>query len=146
MSARHGARNVRVFGSTVRGDAGPQSDIDLLVDVEAGRTLLDLIAFEQDLEDVLGCSVQALTDGGLSPYLQQRILRMRQDATLRKLEVIGQAVKKLSEQTKSSQPDMPWKQIAGMRDKIIHDHFGVNLEIVWRVVQLVSGVETRLTS
>jgi len=61
--------------------------------------------------------------------------RMRQDATLRKLEVIGQAVKNLSERTKSSQPDIPWKQIAGMRDKVIHDYFGVNLEIVWGVVQ-----------
>ena len=61
--------------------------------------------------------------------------RMRQDATLRKLEVIGQAVKNLSERTKSRQPDIPWKQIAGMRDKVIHDYFGVNLEIVWAVVQ-----------
>jgi len=61
--------------------------------------------------------------------------RMRQDATLRKLEVIGQAVKNLSEPTKSRQPDIPWKQIAGMRDKVIHDYFGVNLEIVWAVVQ-----------
>src|SRR5437667_5458455 len=59
--------------------------------------------------------------------------RMRQDATLRKLEVIGQAVKNLSEDTKSRQPDIPWKQIAGMRDKVIHDYFGVNLEIVWAV-------------
>jgi uncharacterized protein len=46
----------------------------LLVDVDPGRTLLDLIAFEQNLEEVLGCSVQMLTDAGLSPYLQQRIL------------------------------------------------------------------------
>jgi uncharacterized protein with HEPN domain len=61
--------------------------------------------------------------------------RMRQDATLRKLEVIGQAVKNLSEDTKSRQPEIPWKQIAGMRDKVIHDYFGVNLEIVWAVVQ-----------
>ena len=61
--------------------------------------------------------------------------RTRQDATLRKLEVIGQAVKNLSEQTKSSQPDIPWKQIAGTRDKVIHDYFGVDLEIVWGVVQ-----------
>jgi len=60
---------------------------------------------------------------------------MRQDATLRKLEVIGQAVKNLSERTKSRQPDIPWKQIAGMRDKVIHDYFGVNLEIGWAVVQ-----------
>jgi uncharacterized protein with HEPN domain len=59
---------------------------------------------------------------------------MRQDATLRKLEVIGQAVKNLSEDTKSRQPEIPWKQTAGMRDKVIHDYFGVNLEIVWAVV------------
>lgn len=61
--------------------------------------------------------------------------RMRQDATLRKLEVIGQAVKNLSDPTKSRRPEIPWKQIAGMRDKVIHDYFGVNLEIVWAVVE-----------
>jgi uncharacterized protein with HEPN domain len=61
--------------------------------------------------------------------------RMRQDATLRKLEVIGQAVKNLSEQTKSREPQIPWKQVAGMRDKVIHDYFGVNLEIVWGVIE-----------
>jgi hypothetical protein len=65
---------VRVFGSTVRGEALPDSDIDLLVDVEPGRTLLDVIAFEQDLEELLGRSVEVLTDAGLSPYLQERIL------------------------------------------------------------------------
>ncbi len=61
--------------------------------------------------------------------------RMRQDATLRKLQVIGQAVKNLSEETKSRQPQVPWKQIAGMRDKVIHDYFGVDLEIVWAVIE-----------
>jgi uncharacterized protein with HEPN domain len=60
---------------------------------------------------------------------------MRQDATLRKLEVIGQAVKNLSEPTKLRRPEIPWKQIAGMRDKVIHGYFGVNLEIVWAVVE-----------
>jgi hypothetical protein len=59
---------------------------------------------------------------------------MRQDATLRKLEVIGQAVKNLSEGTKLRQPDIPWKQIAGMRDTVIHNYFRVNLEIIWAVV------------
>ena len=54
--------------------------------------------------------------------------RMRQDATLRKLEIIGQAVKNLSDDTNSRQPAIPWRQIAGMRDKVIHDYFGVNLE------------------
>jgi uncharacterized protein with HEPN domain len=51
------------------------------------------------------------------------------------LEVIGQAVKNLSEDTKARQPEIRWKQISGMRDKVIHDYFGVNLEIVWAVVQ-----------
>jgi uncharacterized protein with HEPN domain len=61
--------------------------------------------------------------------------RMRQDATLRKLEVVGQAVKSLSEETKSKRSDIPWKQIAGMRDKVIHDYLGVDLEIVWAAVE-----------
>jgi uncharacterized protein with HEPN domain len=61
--------------------------------------------------------------------------RMRQDATLRKLEVIGQAVKISPSPTKSRRPEVPWKQIAGMRDKVIHDYFGVNLETVWAVVE-----------
>jgi predicted nucleotidyltransferase len=74
IATRHGARNVRVFGSIVRGDAGPNSDIDLLVELEPGRTLLDVIALEQDLEELLGRPVEVLTDGGLSPYLQERIL------------------------------------------------------------------------
>jgi predicted nucleotidyltransferase len=48
LATRHGARNVRVFGSIVRGDAQPNSDIDFLVEIESGRTLLDVIALEQD--------------------------------------------------------------------------------------------------
>jgi predicted nucleotidyltransferase len=74
LAARRGARNVRVFGSTVRGDDRPDSDIDLLVVVEPGRKLLDLIGLEQDLEELLGRSVEVLTEAGLSPYLQGRIL------------------------------------------------------------------------
>jgi predicted nucleotidyltransferase len=74
LATHHGARHVRVFGSIARGDARPNSDIDLLVEMELGRTLLDLIALEQDLEELLGRPVEILTDGGLSPYLQQRIL------------------------------------------------------------------------
>ena len=70
LAERHGARNVRVFGSRVRGDARPDSDVDILVEIERGRTLLDVIALEQDLEELLGRSVEVLTDAGLSPYLQ----------------------------------------------------------------------------
>jgi uncharacterized protein with HEPN domain len=59
----------------------------------------------------------------------------RQDATIRKLQVFGQTVKNLSDKSKSRQPHIPWKQIAGLRDKVIHDYFGVNLDIVWAVVE-----------
>ncbi len=74
LAESHGARNVRVFGSMARGDARPDSDIDFLVEVEQGRSLLDVIGLEQDLQELLGRPVEVLTDGGLSPYLQQRIL------------------------------------------------------------------------
>lgn len=74
LAARHGARDVRVFGSVARGDDRPDSDIDLLVEVEAGRSLLDIIGLEQELEALLGRRVEVLTVGGLSRYLEQDIL------------------------------------------------------------------------
>ena len=76
--------------------------------------------------------ITTYTSAGRDAFFAEQ---MRQDATLRKLEVIGQAVKNLSDGTKSHQPQVPWKQIAGLRDKVIHDYFGVNLEIVWVVVE-----------
>ena len=74
IAARHGARNVRIFGSAARGDARPDSDIDLLVDLEPGRTLLDHVGLWQDLEELLGRRVDVVVEGGLSPYLEERIL------------------------------------------------------------------------
>jgi uncharacterized protein with HEPN domain len=50
------------------------------------------------------------------------------------VEVIGQAVKGISDQTRALEPDVPWRQIAGMRDKLIHEYFGVDLALVWDVV------------
>jgi predicted nucleotidyltransferase len=72
LAARHGAHNVRVCGSIARGDNRATSDVDLLVDMEPARTLLDLIALEQDLEAVLGRPVDVLTEAGLSPYLHHQ--------------------------------------------------------------------------
>ncbi|MBK5290648.1 MAG: nucleotidyltransferase family protein [Acidobacteriia bacterium] len=73
LASRHGARNVRLFGSTARGDAGPSSDIDLLVEMEPGRNYFHLVALWQDLEELLGRRVDMLSDGGVSPYLKDRI-------------------------------------------------------------------------
>lgn len=74
IAAQYGARNVRVFGSVARGDAGPDSDIDLLVDLEPGRTLLDHVGLWQDLEELLGRRVDVVVEGGISPHLEKRIL------------------------------------------------------------------------
>lgn len=60
---------------------------------------------------------------------------MVQDAVMRNLEIIGEASKRISVETKNSIPGVPCKQIAGMRDKLIHDYFGVDLLSVWSVVE-----------
>jgi predicted nucleotidyltransferase len=72
-AADHGARNVRVFGSVVRGESDASSDVDLLVEMEPGRSLIDLVGLWQDLEDALGTHVDVLSDGGVSPHLRERI-------------------------------------------------------------------------
>ncbi|MFO7845066.1 MAG: DUF86 domain-containing protein [Balneolaceae bacterium] len=57
----------------------------------------------------------------------------KQGAILRRLEIIGEAVKHLSDEIREDHPDIPWRQIAGMRDIIIHEYFGVTLEMIWIV-------------
>ena len=61
--------------------------------------------------------------------------RKTQDAVVRNLEIIGEATKRLSHSLKDAHPDISWKPIAGMRDKLIHDYFGINLQLVWDVVE-----------
>jgi hypothetical protein len=73
LAAEHGAQRVRLFGSVARGDASPLSDVDLLVEMEEGRSLLDLVAFWQDMEELLGRRVDVITDGGVSPHLRDQI-------------------------------------------------------------------------
>lgn len=72
---RHGIRNVRVFGSRARNEATQESDIDLLVDMEPGRTLVDLIGFQQDAETILGTSVDAVAERFLKPSVRAHALR-----------------------------------------------------------------------
>ena len=73
VARRRGARNLRVFGSVARGEAGETSDVDLLVDMEPGRTLLDLTALERELSELLGCRVEVGTT--LAPRVRARVLR-----------------------------------------------------------------------
>lgn len=74
IAARHGASNVRVFGSVARNEAGPDSDVDVLVCLEPGRTLLDHAALMLDLEALLGRKVDVAVDGGLRERVRERVL------------------------------------------------------------------------
>jgi predicted nucleotidyltransferase len=74
IAAKYGAHNVRVFGSTARGEASDGSDVDILVDLADDRSLLDQVGLQQELEEVLGRKVDVVVEGGISPYLEKRIL------------------------------------------------------------------------
>jgi predicted nucleotidyltransferase len=75
LAARYGAGNVRVFGSVARSEADEQSDIDLLVDLQAGRSLFDLGGLQYELEQLLGRPVDVLTQRGLKSRIRERVLR-----------------------------------------------------------------------
>ncbi len=75
VATHHGARNVRVFGSVARGEADAQSDVDFLVDMEPGRSLLDRAALLLDLQQLLGCRVDVVTTRGLRERIRDRVLQ-----------------------------------------------------------------------
>lgn len=74
IATRHGAKNVKLFGSILRDEIKEKNDVDFLVEMKKGRTLLDIISIKQDLEDLLGCSVDIVTDSALSPYIRDEVL------------------------------------------------------------------------
>ena len=74
VAARHGARNVRVFGSTARGETSFESDVDFLVDLDPGRTLMDLGGLLMDLQELLEARVDVATEGMLRPKVRERVL------------------------------------------------------------------------
>lgn len=72
---RHGATNVRIFGSVARGDADECSDIDILVDLDPDRSLFDLGRLWSDLEQILGRPVDVVTENGLKQRIRERVLK-----------------------------------------------------------------------
>jgi hypothetical protein len=75
IAAKHGACNVRIFGSVARGEARADSDVDFLVDMEPGRTLFDMGGLLMDLRDLLGLEVDVVTEHGLKPRIRDRVLK-----------------------------------------------------------------------
>jgi len=74
MMRRHGASNPRIFGSVARREDRPDSDVDFLVEMESGRSLLDLISLQHEIESSLGCRVDLLTPRSLNRHIRDRIL------------------------------------------------------------------------
>ena len=74
IAAAHGADHVRVFGSVVRGEAGPDSDLDILVHFSENTSLIDHIALMQDLEAMLGVKVDVVEDEALHPLIRDQVL------------------------------------------------------------------------
>jgi len=75
IAAKHGARTVRIFGSVARGEADAASDLDFLVEMEPGRSLLDLGGLLMELQDLLGCRVDVVTEKGLRERIRERVLK-----------------------------------------------------------------------
>lgn len=75
LATRHGARNVRVFGSVARGEARSDSDIDILVDMEPGRSLFDVGGLLYDLRSLLGVDVDVVTEKGLRPRIRAQVIK-----------------------------------------------------------------------
>lgn len=75
LATQHGASNVSVFGSVVRGEADERSDVDFLVDMNPGRSLFDMGGLLMDLQDLLGCNVDVVTRKGLRERIRERVLR-----------------------------------------------------------------------
>ncbi len=75
IAAKHGAYNLRIFGSLARGEADAQSDVDILVELEEGRSLFDLGGLSMDLENLLECKVDVVTARGLRKRISERVLR-----------------------------------------------------------------------
>jgi predicted nucleotidyltransferase len=73
LAATHGARNIRVFGSVARGEADEQSDVDFLVDLEPGRSLLDLGGLLMDMQNLLGRRVDVVTEKSLRPRIRDQV-------------------------------------------------------------------------
>lgn len=76
-------------------------------------------------------SIQEYVITGEKEFFDKKII---QDAVVRNLEIIGEASKKISQEFKLNHTDIPWKEMSGLRNVLIHDYFGVDLKIVWNVV------------
>lgn len=101
------------------------------------------------LQDMLEAARRILAYSDAMDYAEFRRDYKTQDAVLRNLEVLGEAAKHIPAEVSAQYPGLPWREMAGTRDRLIHHYFGVNLDVVWGIVELelpnvVAGLEAIL--
>ncbi|TGE31120.1 DUF86 domain-containing protein [Desulfosporosinus sp. Sb-LF] len=86
------------------------------------------------LQNILECivKIETYTSSGREEFMRSDLI---QDAVIRNLEIVGEATKRVSQGIKEQHQEIPWRQMAGLRDVLIHDYMGISLKIVWNVVQ-----------
>ncbi len=176
IAREEGVSHVAVFGSAARGEDNDDSDLDVLIVMDPGRSLFDLIAFQRRVGELLGVRVDAATRGMLkqrmrssveaeavSPLMPRRdvdrlldvldaidaVARYQQalddgfpmpeairDGILYRLLQVGEAARAMSERTRQVSPELPGADMVGMRDRLAHECFGVDQDLVDVVVQL----------
>ncbi|ALB39392.1 MULTISPECIES: DUF86 domain-containing protein [Nostocales] len=88
--------------------------------------------------------IEEYTKGGKEEFMQTKMI---QDAVIRNFEIIGEATKRLSPELRSKYSDVPWQQMAGLRDVLIHDYLKVNLNLVWQIIeQNLSDLKRQVTA
>ena len=108
-------------------------DLELFIeDILEGGRLVGMVSIEDILENVnlIQDSIKGLS---VKQFESNRLII---DATLRRLEIIGEAVKNIPDSFREKYPNIPWKKIAGFRDILSHSYFGVNMDRVWNIVEM----------
>lgn len=174
LAERFGVSSLSVFGSMARDEAGPESDVDLLVEFCETPGLGEYMRLKFWLEDQLRRPVDLVMEKALKPWARpvvglrrsvsrswelflrdmleaaRKVIRftadrqlesfvadeMAYDATLRNLEVLGEAAKGIPDDVRQRHPDVDWRGLAGLRDILAHAYFALDDPTLWKIVQI----------
>lgn len=123
-----GVTRLTMFGSTARGEAQPDSDVDLLAAFDDTRalSLLDVIRIENLIADILGQPVDLVEEGTLKPEVRQRVDRE---------VIVSEAATRLGSTAMNLQPDIPWRDIRGIGNRLRHGYETIDLGRIWLLIE-----------